>query len=52
MTRQLTCSSPGKVEVVDGCVALIPKEVNEQRYQSFYKEGETHTFRRQSEMTT
>jgi hypothetical protein len=32
MTRQLTCSSTGKVEVVDGCVALIPKEVNEQRY--------------------
>ena len=37
MTRQLTCSSPGKVEGVDGCVALIPKEVNEHRYQSFYK---------------
>ena len=32
MTRQLTCSSPGKVEGDDGCVALIPKEVNEQRY--------------------
>ena len=51
MTRQLTCSSPGKVEGDDGCVSLIPKEVNEQLYMSFYK-GETHTFRRQSETTT
>jgi hypothetical protein len=37
MTRQLTCSSPGKVEGDDGCVPLIPKEVNEQQYMSFYK---------------
>jgi hypothetical protein len=52
MTRQLTCSSPGKVEGDDGCVLLIPKEVNERRYLSFYKEGEIHTFRRQSDTTT
>ena len=51
MTHQLTCSSPGKVEGDDGCVPLIPKEVNEEGYMSFYKEGETHTFRRQSETT-
>ncbi len=37
MTRQLTCSSPGKVEGDDGCVSLIPKEVNEQLYMPFYK---------------
>ena len=37
MTRQMTCSSPGKVEGNHGCVPLIPKEVNEQQYMSFYK---------------
>jgi len=52
MTRQLTCSSPGKVEGDDGCIRLIPKEISEQLYMPFYKEGETHTFRRQSETTT
>ena len=52
MTRQLTCSSPGKDEGDDECVALIPKEVSEERNMSFYKEGEIHTFRRQSETTT
>jgi hypothetical protein len=52
MIRQLTCSSPGKVEGSDECIRLIPKEVSEQRYMSFYKEGETHIFRRQSETTT
>ena len=51
MTRQLICSSPGKVEGVDGCVALISKEANEQRYQSF-KECEALTFRRQSDTIT
>ena len=34
MTRQLTCSSTGKVEGDDGFVALIPKEINAQRYLS------------------
>jgi hypothetical protein len=37
MTRQLTCSSPGKVEDDDGCRRLIPKGVSVQRYMSLYK---------------
>jgi hypothetical protein len=37
MIRHLTCSSPGKVEGDDGCIRLMPKEVSEQRYMSFYK---------------
>lgn len=51
MTRQQTYSSPGKVEGVDGCVRLIPREVSQQRIHVIL-EGEIHTFRRYSETAT